>query len=94
MNDHRRKGDPAVGDPGAATPSDPARPAPTDSAPDGQPGINLDLYFSTRRRPRSPSWPYLVCAVLMLVVLLAIVAYQDQCGQSVSDTLFPPAATP
>ena len=50
--------------------------------------INMDHYWSTRRRPRTPTWPYVVSAVVMLILLVAIVMYQDSCGASVSGVLF------
>jgi len=50
--------------------------------------INMDHYYSTRRRRRTPTWPYVVSAAVMLALLVAIVMYQDSCGASVSGVLF------
>lgn len=50
--------------------------------------ITLDHYFSTRRKPRSPTWPALFSAVVMGALLVAIVMYQDSCGASVSGLIF------
>ena len=50
--------------------------------------INMDHYYSTRRRGRTPTWPYLVSAGIMLMLLVGIVMYQDSCGAGVSEVLF------
>lgn len=56
--------------------------------PEEEGPINMDHYYSTRRRGRTPTWPYLISAGVMIVLLVGIVIYQDSCGVSVSDLLF------
>lgn len=51
--------------------------------------ISMEYYHSSRRKPRPPTWPYLVSAVVMGILLLALVIYQDSCGAGVSEVLFP-----
>ncbi len=57
--------------------------------PNAEGPINMDYYHATRRKPRPPTWPYLISAVVMLILLVGIVFYQDSCGSGVSELLFP-----
>lgn len=60
----------------------------TPQQPDEEKGpINMEFYRQTRR-PRSPSWPYILSAVLMLITLVLLVLFQDRCGDQISDSLF------
>ena len=55
---------------------------------ESQPRITMNHYHSTRRRKRRPSWPYFVSALMMLVILVLFIYFQDSCGSSISDSVF------
>ena len=53
-----------------------------------EPRITMKHYHSTRRARRRSSWPYMVSALMMLVILVLIIYFQDSCGSSISDSVF------
>ncbi len=55
---------------------------------EGDGPINMDYYFSTRRKPRTPTWPYLISAVVMALLLAGVLFYQESCGAEISEILF------
>ncbi len=54
---------------------------------DYMPNISLDRYMSSRRRHKS-NWIHLTTVIFMLAALVAVFLFKDQCGQSVSKTIF------
>ena len=54
---------------------------------DYMPNISLDRYMSSRRRHKA-NWIHLTSILLMLAAVVAVFLFKDQCGQSVSNTIF------
>jgi hypothetical protein len=63
---------------GAAGP--PGEDAPEPFEDEDEPRITLDRYFSRRRPSPRMGWAQVVSMIAMLVGLLLIVFYKDQCG--------------
>lgn len=54
---------------------------------DFMPSISLDRYMSSRKRQKS-TWVHLTTIIFMLAALVAVFIFKDQCGQTVSNTIF------
>lgn len=85
---HSNAEDPEPGAPAAAVNAEP-----TDGESDEngsadseeyEPRITLDRYLSRRRPAPQMGWSQVVSLLVMLVGLLLILFYKDQCGESVS----------
>lgn len=60
---------------------------PTGEEDDFMPSISLERYMSSRKRHRS-TWVHLTTIAFMLAALVAVFVFKDQCGQSLSNTIF------